>query len=293
VRQSTPFLANVRGDGSDVQVVLTADADDHPLTPGTQYAFQVQATRIFYVTQGMDDVQPTSPFSATATTTTAAAQTLQFTATPESGTTARTAAFGWAITANDAGETPFCVLDRDAETAVEVPCTAAGATLAGLSAGPHTLTVYPSDGENEFSYAWTVNEVPTTPPPPPVAPPVAPVTPTPPVNPVDVDGDGIDNGWLVGGKPAPAPATPKAKVSGGKVKLAVPAAPKGAKAIRVYRADGKGGYKLVKTLKPKRATFTDTKVKPGHEYKYKTVAVNAKGEQGKASGTATAKVKRG
>ena len=238
----------------------------------------------------MDDIEPTSPFSAIATTTTAAAQTLQFTATPESRTTARTAAFSWAITANDAGETPFCVLDRDAETAVEVPCTAAGANLADLSVGPHTLTVYPSDGENEFSYAWTVNELPTTPPPP-VAPPVAPATPTTPVNPIDTDGDGIDNGWLVGGKPAPAPATPKAKVTGGKVKLTVPAAPKGAKSIRIYRADGKGGYKLVKTLKPKSATFTDTKVKPGHEYKYKTVAVNAKGQQGKASGAATVKVK--
>jgi len=35
-----------------------------------------------------------------------------------------------------------------------------------------------------------------------------------------------------------------------------------------------------------------TKVKAGKTYKYKTVAVNAKGQQGKASGTATAKVKQ-
>ena len=35
-----------------------------------------------------------------------------------------------------------------------------------------------------------------------------------------------------------------------------------------------------------------TKVKAGKTYKYKTVAVNAKGQQGKASGTATAKVKK-
>ena len=62
--------------------------------------------------------------------------------------------------------------------------------------------------------------------------------------------------------------------------------------LRVYRADGKRGYKLVKTLAPKRKSFTDTKVKPGHTYKYKTVGVNAKGQQGKASKAATAKVKK-
>ena len=72
------------------------------------------------------------------------------------------------------------------------------------------------------------------------------------------------------------------------IKLA--AVPKGAKSVRVYRADGNGGYKLVKTLTPKTKTFTDTKVKPGHSYKYKTVGVNAKGQQGKASATASAKV---
>jgi hypothetical protein len=126
-----------------------------------------------------------------------------------------------------------------------------------------------------------------------VAPPV--VTPPPvttPKNPVDLDGDGITNNWLVGGKAAPAPGTPKAKVSAGKVELKLTAAPKGATKIRVYRADGKGGYKLVKTLTPKSKKFTDKAVKPGHTYKYKTVGVNAKGQQGKASNTATAKVKK-
>ena len=110
-----------------------------------------------------------------------------------------------------------------------------------------------------------------------------PVT-TAPKDPVDLDGDGITNNWLVGGKAAPAPGTPKAKVSSDKVKLKLVAAPKGAKKIRVYRADGKGGFKLVKTLTVKSKTFTDKKVKAGHTYKYKTVGVNAKGQQGKASG---------
>ena len=108
----------------------------------------------------------------------------------------------------------------------------------------------------------------------------------------DPDGDGITNTWLIGGKPAPAPGTPKAGVVGGNVKLKLKAPPKGAKKIRVYRADGKGGFKLVKTLAPKRKSFTDKKVKPGHTYKYKTVGVNAKGQQGTASKTATAKVKK-
>ena len=125
-------------------------------------------------------------------------------------------------------------------------------------------------------------------PPTPTAPvtPVTPVTPTTPtVNPTDPDGDGITNNWA-----APAPRTPKASVTGGKVKLKLASAPKGAKAVRIYRADGKGAYKLVKTLTPKTKTFTDTKVKRGHSYKYKTVGVNAKGQQGKASAAAAAKV---
>jgi hypothetical protein len=59
----------------------------------------------------------------------------------------------------------------------------------------------------------------------------------------------------------------------------------------VYRADGKGAYKLVKTITAKSKTFTDKKVKAGHTYKYKTVGVNANGQQGKASTAVTAKVK--
>jgi hypothetical protein len=74
--------------------------------------------------------------------------------------------------------------------------------------------------------------------------------------------------------------------------LKLAAVPKGAKTVRVYRAGGKGGYKLVKTLSPKSKTFTDKNVKPGHTYKYTTVGVNAKGQQGKASKTATATVKK-
>ena len=131
-------------------------------------------------------------------------------------------------------------------------------------------------------------DLPTTPPPAPVNPP----TPTTPVNPIDLDGDGIDNGWLVGGKPAPAPRAPKARVTGNTVKLALAAAPKGAKKTRIYRADGKGRYTLVKTLAPKSKSFTDKKVKPGHTYKYKVVAVNAKGQQGQASKAVTAKTKK-
>ena len=118
------------------------------------------------------------------------------------------------------------------------------------------------------------------------------MTPTTPTVKQDPDGDGIKNTWLIGGKPAPAPGTPKASVVDGDVKLKLKKAPKGAKKIRVYRADGKGRYKLVKTLAPKRKSFIDKKVKPGHTYKYKTVGVNAKGQQGKASKTATAKVKK-
>ena len=281
VGDDAPFAENIRGNGDDVQVVLTEGPDGQPLTPGTQYSFQVKATRLFH---REDDSQPTSPLSAAATATTAAAQVLHFTATPASVTTNRSARFGWTIDANGAGEAPFCVLDATEYSGTEVPCTATGAAIDGLAAGAHTLKVYPSDGENAYSYSWTVNAVPA----------VAPIVSTPvvtkPAVKTDPDGDGIKNTWLVGGKPAAAPSTPKARLVGGNVKLKLGATLKKAKKIRVYRAVGKGAFKLVKTLSAKAKSFTDTKVKPGKTYTYKTVAVNAKGQQGKASKKATLKV---
>jgi hypothetical protein len=185
------------------------------------------------------------------------------------------------------GEVPACALDIDSPTGVEVPCTASGATVTGLALGVHTFTVFPADGEAAYTVSWTVVDAPVTP-----DPPTTPVPPTAPKNPADLDGDGIENTWLVNGRPAAAPKTPKATVTGTRVKLTLRTAPKGAKSIRVYRADDKGNYKLVKSVKPGSKAFTDTKVKAGHTYKYKTVAVNAKGQQGKASGTVTAKVKK-
>jgi hypothetical protein len=47
VRESTPFVENVRSDGSDAQYVIRQDRDEQPLDVGTEYAFQVQALRIF------------------------------------------------------------------------------------------------------------------------------------------------------------------------------------------------------------------------------------------------------
>ena len=46
------------------------------------------------------------------------------------------------------------------------------------------------------------------------------------------------------------------------------------------------------TVSPKAKTFTDKKVKPGKTYRYKSVAVNAKGQQGAASKPVTVKVKK-
>jgi hypothetical protein len=164
-----------------------------------------------------------------------------------------------------------------------------------LAAGVHTLHVFSRDAAGNYSdFAVTTFRIGTPPVAPAPAPPVItpPTTTTPTAPSRDPDGDGIVNTWLIGGKAAPAPGTPKAKVSHGKVQLKLTAAPKGAKKVRVYRADGKGRYKLVKTLTTKAKTFTDKKVKAGHTYKYKTVGVNAKGQQGKASKSATAKVKK-
>jgi hypothetical protein len=286
LRAETPFRQNLRGDGDDVQVVLNEDADGQPLTPGTQYAFQVQAVRLFNRFSGGVDSNPTSAFSAVATATTAPAQAVRFTAGPDASTTATTAQFNWAIDANAGGEAPYCALDETNMSSIEIPCTVTGASLAGLPVGAHTLAVYPSDGEGRYTYTWTVTAATPAPTP------ITPIAPTVPKNLTDLDGDGIKNTWLVGGKPAPAPGTPKASVTGGNVKLKLGTAPKGARKVRVYRADGKAGYVLVKTLSPKSRTFTDQKVKPGHTYKYKTVGVNAKGQQGKASKTATAAVRK-
>jgi len=60
----------------------------------------------------------------------------------------------------------------------------------------------------------------------------------------------------------------------------------------VFRAVGKGNYKLVKTLAPNTKAWTDKQVKPGRTYSYKTVGVNAKGQQSKASKKAMVKVRK-
>jgi hypothetical protein len=284
---ATPWAENVRGNGDDVQVVLTEGPDGQPLTPGTNYAFRVQATRLFNVWQGDDMIQLTGPPSAVASATTAAVQTVRFTAAPPAATSERTARFSWSIDANDAGEAPWCVLDRTEMSGTEVPCTAAGATIDGLAAGPHTLTVYPADGEAVFSHAWTV----TAPAAPPAAPAAAPAPVAAPVARIaDPDGDGIKNTWIVGGKPARAPGAPKARSAGRTVTLTIGSLPGRAAKLRVYRAEGRGRYKLVKTLSAKARAFTDKGVKPGRTYSYKTLGVNAKGQQGAASRKATVKV---
>ena len=288
VGDAVPFAANLRGDGDAVQVVLTEDADGARLTPGTEYAFQVRATRLFNVWNDdrTDMFQPTSPLSAVAGATTAAVQTLQFTTTPAATTTESSARFSWSINANDAGEVPWCGLDLTETSGTELPCTATGASIDGLAVGAHTLTVFPPDGEGTYSYAWTVTAVPAAPAPAPIVPIVA----APAVVKTDPDGDGIKNTWLVNGSPAPAPGVSKARVRGGDVKLKLGTAPKGAKKLRVFRATGAGSYKLVKTLAPKTLAFTDKTVKRGRTYSYKTVGVNAAGQQSKASKKATVKV---
>lgn len=284
VRESVPFRENLRGVAGATSVVIDSDDDGNELPPGTNYDFQVRAIRQFGVWQGMDMVQPASPFSSMVNVSTKPIQSVYFSATPSTVTSARTATFRWFVLSSDPGDIPTCFLDG----VTPVTCTATGVTLTGLSLGAHTLSVYPADGERVYEGTWTVVEAPAPPPLPPTVPTVDPT----PANPADLDGDGIETTWLVGGKPAPAPKTPKASVSGGRVKLTLAAAPKGAKSIRVYRADGKGAYKLVKTLKAKSKAFTDTNVKPGQTYKYKTVAVNAKGQQGTASGAVSAKLKK-
>ena len=290
VGDAAPFAANLRGDGDSVQVVLTEDADGQRLTPGTEYAFQVRATRLFNVWNDdrTDMFQPTSPLSAVAGATTAAAQTVQFTTTPAASTTDSSARFSWSINANDAGEAPWCGLDLTDTSGTEVPCSATGASIDGVAVGPHTLTVFPPDGEGVYSYSWTVTAVPAAPVPAPVAPAVV----VPATVLTDPDGDGIKNTWLVNGRPAAAPGIPKARVRGGNVKLKLGTAPRGAKKIRVFRAVGNGSYKLVKTLAPKTEAFTDKNVKSGRKYSYKTVGVNAAGQQGKASKKATVEVRK-
>ncbi len=280
VTQSSPVDEIHGGNGDDVHVVIDHFSVDEYLSPGTTYGFKVQATRLFLDNNG--DYLP-SPLSALASATTDAAQTIQISGAPAASTTARSAQFTWSINSNEA---PYCYLDPPPDlqhSPDETPCSATGATLDGLALGPHSFTVNTPDGESHYTHTWTV-----------VAPPVPPVVvpPTTPVNPKDLDGDGIDNTWLVGGVPARAPGVAKARIVGGNVKLTLAKAPKGAKKIRVYRADGKGGYKLVKTITPKSKSFTDTKTKAGHTYKYKTVAVNSKGQQGAASKAATIKVKK-
>jgi hypothetical protein len=286
-----PFAENIRGNGDDVQVVLSEDADGQPLAPGTAYSFRVKATRLFNVwNDARDDMfQPESPLSVAASATTAPVQVVTFTATPEASTTVRTAQFAWTISGNETADAPYCLLDLTETSGTEVPCTATGAGLADLAVGAHKLTVFPADGESAYSHEWTVTAAAPAAP----ATPAATATPEMPATPAkaDADGDGIPNTWLINGKPAPAPAAPKASSVAGTVKLALGKPGKKAKKVRIYRATGSEKYKLVTTVLPKAKTFTDKKVKPGKTYRYKSVAVNAKGQQGAASKPATVKVK--
>ena len=50
------------------------------------------------------------------------------TAAPAESTTDRNARFSWSISGNDAGESPFCVLDMTEISGTEVPCSATGTT---------------------------------------------------------------------------------------------------------------------------------------------------------------------
>ena len=284
-----PFAENIRGNGDDVQVVLSEDAEGQPLAPGTAYSFQVKATRLFNVwnDERTDMFQPVSPLGAPAAATTAPVQVVTFTAGPAASTTARDAQFAWTISGNEAGEAPFCFLDATETSGTEVPCSATGASLAGVAVGAHKLTVYPADGESAYSREWTVTAAAAAAP----ATPAAPAVPATPAK-ADPDGDGIANTWLINGKAAPAPAAPKASSVAGAVKLTLGKPGKKAKKVRVYRATGNAKYKLVATVSPKAKTFTDKKVKPGKTYHYKSVAVNAKGQQGASSKPATVKVKK-
>lgn len=295
VRETDPFVANVRGDGSQVPVVITQDPNGNPLDADATYEFQVQATRLFNVWSGSDMVEPTSPFSTVASAATAPVQVVRFLTTPPATTSDSTAQLTWVIDGDSAGDPPFCVLDDK----TQVACTTTGASLSGLAPGAHKLTVYPADGERSFSASWTVVAPPAPAPAPPApAPVVAPViapAPAPAPSKSDLDGDGIKNTWLVAGKLVAAPKAPKARVSGKAVKLHLPKlakAVKGAKKIRIYRADGKHGFKLVGTISRKGRRFADHKIKRGHTYRYKTVAVNAKGQQSKASKTIKVKMRR-
>jgi hypothetical protein len=291
VRAADPVVGNLRGDGAAIPVVIDADADGDALQPGKSYNYQVVATRNFNVWQGADMVEPTSPFSAVSGASTNAAQVVHFGTVPAAAGTDRDAQFAWTIDGAGDGDAPFCLLDPTQQgDGTEVPCTTAGATLTGVALGAHTLWVYPADGEGPYSYSWMVQAPAPVATPVPDAPAPAPVVVTVKKPVKDLDGDGILNTWLISGKPAPAPAAPKAVVSGTKVKLALPTAPKGATHVRVYRADGKGAFKAVRTVSTKVKSYTDTKTKAGHTYKYKIVAVNATGNQSAASKTVTAKV---
>ena len=101
----------------------------------------------------------------------------------------------------------------------------------------------------------------------------------------DSDGDGIANEWKAGGKPA-RPRT--AKVTAKAVTLTLPEAPRGAK-LRVYRKSGDNAYKVVATTA--KRTVKVGGAKPSTTYRFKVVAVNAKGKQSAASKAITVKTR--
>jgi len=111
---------------------------------------QLRAVRQFNVWDNGDTIEPSSGW-ASVTVAAKPVQKVTMLGAPAATTTARTAAFTWFITAAEPGDVTSCRLDGDGPAAAEVPCTASGASLSGLSLGAHTLTVYPADGESAFT----------------------------------------------------------------------------------------------------------------------------------------------
>ena len=157
VREDAPFSANHGGDGDDAHVVLTESDLQEQITPGTEYAFRVEAVRRFYI---FDDTHPDADYTYR---TFSAEVTVHHRGGPDARLHSprrrlrrppAAPSSGWTMSANDAGQAPFCILLSHPRPGVFTlrghrdPLHRDGCDgLDGLSVGAHTLYVYPADVE--------------------------------------------------------------------------------------------------------------------------------------------------
>ena len=181
---------------------------DQPIAEGPHTAYVVT----------VDDLghQSVTPSNTVAFTIDSVAPVAPAVTSPADGSTTASSLPVVTIT-TEPGASAHVVIDDDSEEIDQTADANGHATFAlthPLADGKHALYAYSNDAAGNYGDVTTTSfivataKAPTAP-----AAPTSPAAPAAPAAPVDPDHDGIANDWMIGGKAAPSPGTPKASVS--------------------------------------------------------------------------------